>query len=63
MPVTRETLRGMIDDFGMIPLTDEELDYLLPAVQAQVDAMAKLDAEVDLSMVPPGAIFHAEPGR
>ena len=63
MPVTRETLRGMIDDFGLIPLTDEELDMLLPAVQAQVDAMAKLDAEVDLSMVPPGAIFHAEPGR
>ena len=63
MAVSRETLRGMIDDFGMIPLTDEELDYILPAVQAQVDAMARLDADVDLSMVPPGAIWHAEPGR
>ena len=52
----------MIRDLGGIPLTDEELDMLVPVVQANVDGMAKLE-EVDLAEVLPGHVFHAEPGR
>ena len=63
MPITKETLKTMIEDFGFLHLTDEELEIILPAVQAQADAITKLDAAVDLSMVPPGAIFRAEPNR
>ncbi|MBI4232988.1 MAG: hypothetical protein HY686_00945 [Chloroflexi bacterium] len=61
--VTRETLKAMIRELGGVPLTDEELDMLVPAVQGQVDAMSKLDAALDLSQVAPGLIFHAEPRR
>ena len=61
--VTKATLRAMIAELGLIPLTDEELDIVLPQVQAHRDAMEKLDKALDLSMVAPGSVFFAEPNR
>ena len=44
-------------------MTGEELDALVPAVQAYVDSIAKLEADLDLTQVPPGLVFRADPGR
>ena len=63
VPITKQTLRTILEDFDSLHLSDEELEIILPAVQSQAAAIAKLDAVLDLSMVPPGAIFRAEPNR
>ena len=58
--VTKDTLKAIIQDLGGVPMTEEQLDAVLPAVQAHVAAMATLD-EVDLSEVLPGHIFRVQP--
>ena len=63
MPITKKTLKTIMEDLHSLHLSDEELDIILPTVQRQAEAIAKLDAALDLSMVPPGAIFRAEPYR
>ena len=63
MTVNRGTVRAILLELGGITVTDEELDALVPAVQAYVDSIAKLDAELDLTQVPPGLVFRADPGR
>ncbi|MCZ6614738.1 MAG: hypothetical protein O6920_03005 [Chloroflexi bacterium] len=60
MSVSKDTLKAMIRDLGGVPMTEEQLDIVLPAVQAHVEAMATLD-EVDLSEVLPGHIFRIQP--
>jgi hypothetical protein len=50
MAVTKETLRRMAEEFGMLPMSDEELEKALPTVQANVEVAVKL-RELDLSQV------------
>ena len=60
MAVTKETLKRMIDEMGLIPLSDEELDIILPQVQSTVDSGQKL-AETDLSSSRVSHVFRASP--
>ena len=50
----------MIDEMGLIPLSDEELDIILPQVQSTVDSGQKL-AETDLSSSRVSHVFRASP--
>lgn len=63
MKIRKSTLKAMMEDFGLASLSDKELDLLLPAVQAHREAIERLDRALDLSMVAPAAVFHAEPNR
>ena len=60
MAVTKETLKRMIDEMGLIPLSDEELDIILPQVQSTVESGRKL-AETDLSSSRVSHVFRASP--
>ena len=59
MPVTRELLRAMLDTFGGLEMTDEELDAVLPSVQMYADQAAKLQ-ELDLSEVFSARLLRAD---
>lgn len=52
MGVSKETLRAMIQDFGLIELSDEELGKVLPDVEFQIATLKKIRA-LALSRVPP----------
>ena len=58
MAVTKETLKRMIDEMGLIPLSDEELDIILPEVQSMAEAGRKL-SETDLSSSRVSHVFRA----
>ncbi len=60
MAVTKETLKRMIDEMGLIPLSDEELDIILPEVQSVTDSGRKL-SETDLSSSRVSHVFRASP--
>ena len=61
MPVTRELLRAMLDAFGGLEMTDEELDAVLPNVQMYAEQAAKLN-ELDLSDVFSSRLLRADEG-
>jgi len=52
MSVSKETLRAMSRDFGLIELSDEELDKVLPDVESQIATLKKIRV-LALSRVPP----------
>jgi len=52
MSVSKETLRNMIRDLNLIPLSEEELDMLLPDVQANLITLERI-RKLDLTGVPP----------
>ncbi len=60
MAVSKETLRRMVEEMDLIPLSDEELDQTLPEVQALVDAMSEL-SEVDIMETRVSHVFRADP--
>ena len=60
MTVSKETLRGMVEEMDLIPMSDEELDQTLPEIQALVDAMSEL-LEVDLLETRVSHVFRADP--
>ena len=60
MAVTKETLKRMIDEMRLIPLSDEELDIILPEVQSVTDSGRKL-SETDLSSSRVSHVFRASP--
>lgn len=60
MAVSKETLRRMVEEMNLIPLSDEELDQTLPEVQAMVDAMSEL-SEVNLVETRISHVFRADP--
>jgi Asp-tRNA(Asn)/Glu-tRNA(Gln) amidotransferase C subunit len=62
MTVTKETLQRMIEEMDLLPLSDEELERAVSAVNQLRDAMRALE-EWDLSDVPGSYIFRAEPER
>lgn len=60
MAVTKETLKRMIEELNLIPMSDEELEIVLPRVQSIVDNMEQL-SEVDLSRIRVSHVFRADP--
>jgi hypothetical protein len=60
MTVSKETLRGMVEEMDLIPMSDEELEQALPEIQALVDAMSEL-LEVDLVETRVSHVFRADP--
>ncbi len=52
MGISKKTLRAMIQDFGLIELSDEELGKVLPDVESQIVTIKKIRA-LNLSPVPP----------
>ena len=61
MPVTRELLRAMLDTFGGLEMSDEELDNVLPIVQGYADQAANLQ-ELDLATVFSARLLRADEG-
>jgi hypothetical protein len=62
MTVTRETLRRMLEEFGGLPMTDEELDRVLPHIQNYVNQAATMK-QLDLAQVWSGRLLRADEGR
>ena len=58
--VERETLRRMMQDFDIMPLTESELDAAVPIVQAYARAARRFDG-MDLSGVVSGRIIALYP--
>ena len=59
MPVSKETLKAMIRDYQGLPISDEELDKVLPEIENYLDAAAQLD-ELDLSDVMSARLYRAQ---
>jgi hypothetical protein len=60
MTLTKETLKRMIEELNLIPLSDKELDVILPEVQGMVEGAEKL-SETDLSSSRVSHVFRASP--
>ena len=60
MAVSKETLRSMVEEMNLIPLSDKELDLILPEVQELTDAMSEL-SDVDLVETRISHVFRADP--
>ena len=60
MAVSKETLKRMVEEMNLIPLSDEELDQVLPEVQGLVDVMSEY-SEVDLVEIRISHVFRADP--
>jgi hypothetical protein len=52
VPISKQTLRLILRDFGLIELSDEEMDKVLPDVESQKAILKKIRV-LDLSRVPP----------
>ena len=60
MAVSKETLKTMVEEMDLIPLSDKELDQILPEVQELVDLMSDL-SDVDLEETRISHVFRADP--
>ncbi len=61
MAISKETLRAMIRDLNLIELSEDELDRVLPDVEAYLASMEKLHT-LDLTKVPSARQLHAQEG-
>lgn len=61
MPISKETLQAMIRDYQGLPISDEELDQVLPEIENYMAAAAQL-RELDLSDVMSGRLYRAQEG-
>ena len=62
MPVSRDTLKALIQEYGGIPLSDEELDLVTPEVESYLGEVAQL-RDLDLSSVMSGRLMRAAEGE
>lgn len=60
MAVSKETLQRMVEEMNLIPLSDKELDQILPEVQDLIDTMSEL-SDVDLVETRISHVFRADP--
>ena len=60
MAVSKETLQRMVEEMNLIPLSDKELDRILPEVQDLIDTMSEL-SDVDLVETRISHVFRADP--
>ena len=61
LPVSKETLKAMIREYGGIPLSDEELDLVTPEVESYLKEVGQL-RDLDLSAVMSGRLMRADEG-
>ena len=61
MPMSKETLKAMIRDYDGLPISDDELDKVLPEIENYLAAAAQL-RELDLSDVMSGRLYRAQEG-
>jgi hypothetical protein len=61
LPVSKETLKAMIREYGGIPLSDEELDLVTPEVESYLREVGQL-RDLDLSAVMSGRLMRADEG-
>lgn len=59
--VTSATLRAVLDEFGGISMTDEELKKVTPVVAAFIAEFSRLD-ELDLANIDSALQMHADDG-
>ncbi len=62
MKITPATLRAMLDEFGGIAMTDEELVHVAPVVEAFVAEFSRL-GELDLGDIDSALQMHADDGE
>ena len=60
--VSPETLRAILNDFGGIPMSDEELEKVAPVVAAFLAEFSRLD-DLDLSDVDSAVQMRADDGE
>ena len=60
MAVSKETLQRMVEEMNLIPLSDKELDQILPEVQDLINTMSEL-SDVDLVETRISHVFRADP--
>ena len=60
MAVSKEALQRMVEEMNLIPLSDKELDQILPEVQDLIDAMSE-PSDVDLVETRISHVFRADP--
>ena len=61
MPVSKDTLKAMIRQYGGIPLSDEELELVAPEVESYLKEVGQL-RDLDLSAVMSGRLMRADEG-
>ena len=59
LPVSKDTLKAIIEEYGGIPLSDEELDLVAPEVESYLKEANQL-RELDLSSVMSGRLMRAQ---
>ncbi len=62
MPVSKDTLKAIIQEYGGIPLSDEELDLVAPEVESYLREVAQL-RDLDLSSIMSGRLLRAAEGN
>jgi Asp-tRNA(Asn)/Glu-tRNA(Gln) amidotransferase C subunit len=61
MAISKEILQMMIRDLGLIELSEEELDRLLPDLESYFASIEKIRT-LDLTRVPPARQLRAQEG-
>ena len=59
MPVSKDTLKAIIEEYSGIPLSDEELDLVAPEVESYLKEASQL-RDLDLSSVMSGRLMRAQ---
>ena len=62
MAVSKQTLKRMISEFDLIPLTDKEIEKILPDVETNLANLKKLRA-LKLGKVPTARQMHFLGGK
>ncbi len=62
MAISKETLRGMIRDYGGFELSDEELELVLPEIDVYLGEVELL-RELDVSKVVSSRLLRAQEGQ
>jgi hypothetical protein len=61
MKISPDTLRAMLNEFGGISMSDDELERVAPVVEAFVAEFSRL-AELDLADIDSALQMHADDG-
>ncbi len=61
MPVSKDTLKAIVEEYGGVPLSDEELDLVAPEVESYLQEIAQL-RDLDLSSVMSGRLMRVQEG-
>ena len=61
MPISNDTLRAMVRDYHLFDLSDEELELVLPELEAYLGEAERL-RQTDLSGVLSGRLLRVEEG-